>query len=308
MGKLFKYPLILICLLTGIFLGCEKEIDLELNNPEERIVVEGYIETGEFPYVLLTRNFSFFSDAGLSDLSKLYVKGAFVSVTVDGTEHVLDELCLSTLPPALKQIILDYMGVSESELNGADICAYVSTAIQGEIGKRYSLKVTSGKHELTSSTFIPNPTPIDSLWYSYDAQDTNLVILWGRYKDPDTLGNFYRYQTKINSEPFYSGFFGSVWDDVLGNGQQLTFSVDKGYPRNSEIDFDVYGLFDKGDTIILKINSIDQDHYRFWDTMEEQLRNNGPFSSPTYVQSNIIGGLGVWGGNGSVYDTLTVPK
>ena len=42
--------------------ACEREIDIELPNAEDLLVVEGSIETGEFPKVLITRNRGFFNE------------------------------------------------------------------------------------------------------------------------------------------------------------------------------------------------------------------------------------------------------
>jgi Domain of unknown function (DUF4249) len=303
------YLLLLVAAIFLVLQGCEKDITLELPKPEERLVLEGYIQQDEFPFLVITKNFSFFSGVDFDNLNDLYVKDADVVLTVDGKDYIMQNFCLSTLPQPLKELVLSYLGLNEDDLQGLDICAYISLDVTGEIGKTYNLKVDYNQHHLKAKTVIPNPAPIDSIWYTPDNTfPDSLVKLWVKFEEPDTFGNYYRYLTKVNSEPFYAGYFGSVWDDRLTNGQTFNFTLDKGYPRNSEIDFETYGLFRRGDTIILNINMIDYGHYRFWETMEAQMHSGGPMTSPSIIISNVENGLGIWGGNGAVYDTLIVPK
>ncbi len=297
--------LILLTLLTA----CEKEIDLDLPQAGSTLVVEGRIESGSFPFLFLTRNTSFFGTDNFSNLTDLYVHDAVVTVQVDGNDYVMDEYCLSTLPPALLPLLAEFLGVTPDSLPaGFDLCAYLSLDVIGEVGKRYDLRIVAGDQEITGSTAIPSMPPIDSMWtMPHPTLGDSMVILWVQFQEPDTLGNFYRYFTKANNEPFYPGLFGSVWDDQFTNGEMFRFNLDRGYARTAEIDFSTYGLFRKGDTIVVNFNMIDRPHHRFWNTLEDQLRSGGPFASPTYVISNVEGGLGVWGGYGSVYDTLVVP-
>ena len=291
------------------FSSCEKDITIDLPDSADKIVVEGHIEPGQPTYVILTKNISFFTTTGISDLNNIFVKGAVVKVS-DGTQTVLlDEFCLNDLPPGLKEQVLEFLGISESQAQNTNICAYVSLSLMGEVGKSYTLTVETAEHSLSAVTSIPSPVLLDSLWTIPDPEFADsLVALWMQIKEPDTLGNYYRYFTKANDEPFYPGYFGSVFDDQFANGSILRLFVDKGYSRSEDIDFDTYGLFRKGDTIIMKLASIDRPHFRFWSTIEDQILSGGPFSTPTYIQSNVKGGLGIWGGYGSDQDTIIVPK
>ncbi len=308
MMRYFTYGLLIV--LGTLLMSCEKEIDLELPPPGNTWVVEGYIQTDEFPYVILTRNTSFFGGDAFTSLGNLYVHDANVTVSNQGTDYDLQELCLSNLPPNLKPIVSQFLGVNVDSLPpDLDVCVYVNFQLTGREGERYNLRIQKADTIVTSSTSIPYAVPVDSMWVLPEPEVADsLVRLWVQFDEPDTLGNFYRYFTKRNSEPFYPGLFGSVLDDEFFNGQLFRFNLDRGYDRNTDIDFDTYGLFVRGDTIIVNISSIDRAHFRFWETAEDQLRSGGPFASPTYITSNVEGGLGVWGGYGSAFDTLVVPK
>ena len=103
--------------------------------------------------------------------------------------------------------------------------------------------------------------------------------------------------------------YNSVFDDALINGTSFDFPLDRGIDRNIDSTFNNYGYFNRGDTIIVKWSAIDKSHFDFWRTLEFELGSTGnPFASPVKVQSNVVGGLGIWGGYSSSYDTLVVPK
>lgn len=301
---------ILLIVLGAALSNCEKEIDLELPPPGNTWVVEGYVQSNEFPYVILTRNTSFFGGDAFTSIGNLYVHDANVTVSQQGMDYNLQELCLSNLPPNLKPLVSQFLGVNVDSLPPElDVCVYVNFQLTGQEGEQYDLRIQKDDTVVTASTFIPTSVPIDSMWIVPETEVADsLVRLWVQFDEPDTLGNFYRYFTKRNSEPFYPGLFGSVLDDEFFNGQLFRFNLDRGYDRNTDIDFETYGLFLRGDTIIVNISSIDRAHFRFWETAEDQLRSGGPFASPTYITSNVEGGLGIWGGYGAAFDTLVVPK
>ncbi|MBU3676608.1 MAG: DUF4249 family protein, partial [Chitinophagaceae bacterium] len=68
--------------LLGMFLlilaSCEKTIDVGLTEGEKQLVVEGVIESGQAPYVVLTRSIGFFDKIDLSKVD--FVKGAQLRV------------------------------------------------------------------------------------------------------------------------------------------------------------------------------------------------------------------------------------
>lgn len=307
----FAWQLSLTVFLLLFFSSCEKDISVDLPRSEDKLVVEGFIETGQFPYIVLTRNFSFFGgNDAFKGFSDLLVHGADVKVMEGGKEYAMNEFCLSTLPAAFRPLIEQFLGINLDSLPpGFDYCVYLNTELRGEVGKSYRLEVRKDSTYLEASTFLPPVPPIDSLWAIPDSsRGDSLYWLWCRFREPDTLGNFYRYFTKRNGEPFYPNYFRSVLDDQFANGQLFTFILERGYPRNSDIDFRTYGLFEAGDTVVVKITMIDYDHFRFWETIEDQWRSGGPFATPTYVQSNVKNGLGIWGGYSPTYDTIIIPK
>ncbi|MBD1396151.1 DUF4249 family protein [Pontibacter sp. JH31] len=302
-----------LLILIPFFLACEENLTIAIPAGQEQLVVEGHIEQGAPPVVVLTRSVPVFAGATPADIEASFVHGAQVVVSHAGKSYTLKEVPVAAFWPQLRRVVSEQYGIPEERLaSGSDFIFYVYTSeeLLGEIGKSYQLRISHEGRVLTSSTTIPNLNPLEGLFLEPhpDPAKDSLFTLYYRYRDPDTLGNSVRYFTKRNSEPFYPGYFASVFNDELINGvQNLTYPLDRGEPRGQEVDLDTYSYFGRGDTIVVRWASIDLAHYRFWLTLENERNNNGsPIGSPNTTRSNIIGGLGVWGGYGVTYHRIVV--
>ena len=123
----------------------------------------------------------------------------------------------------------------------------------------------------------------------------------------DPLGaNYYRYFTSVNGSGYVAGS-NSVADDAFFDGQLAKFNLFKSERRGVAFN-DNYGLFRRGDTVSIKLCTIDSLHFSFWQTLEFNANNGGPFSSYTKVSHNIKGGIGLWGGMAATYYDAVVPK
>lgn len=307
-----KLPLVALLLML-LLSACEEDVTIDLPAGEELLVVEGHIEQNAPPIVLLTRTIPVFSEVSAKSLSDSFVRGATVSVTTDGKTYTLKEVALGALNEDVKEIVALQFGIRPeliASAGGFEFYIYTSDELRGEVGHRYDLRITYQDRELRATTTIPQLNPLDSLWiapHPNPAQDS-LRILNYRYTDPDTLGNSIRYFTKRNNEPFYPGLFGSVFNDELINGGSISFPLDRGEPKGqAEIDEDLYSYFGKGDTVTVRWAAIDLPHYRFWSSLENEQNSNGsPIGAPNITQSNIKGGLGIWGGYGVTYHQLII--
>jgi hypothetical protein len=293
------------------FQSCEEPYLPPLSNDPPDIVVEGYIEAGDRPtppYVLLTYTQPFYNSFNAEALSGLFVHDAEVVVRDGEKEVLLEEICLEDLSPAELLLFGEFLGVSLDSLP-VNICVYIDRSLSmiGEAGKTYTLEIKADGRQLSAVTRIPNPVPLDSLKFVRPTQEAPAELRELRVflSDPVEEVNFYRYLTKVNSEPFIPGF-NSVLEDVLFNGQSFEFPMPKGEPRNETIDPRLFGFYSNGDTTTVKWCSIDKEQYDFWNTLEFNELNQGPFSSFTRIESNIEGGLGIWAGIGARYYTLNV--
>lgn len=293
--------------------ACEQEFLPDGVDFEEEIVVEGYIEVGPeaLPtYVLLTKTIEFFGDTiQPNQLNELFVRDAIVTVTDEaGNEVQLTQLCLDALPTDVQEQVAAILGIEIDPNQGIEvnICAYLDLLgeVEAEEGKSYDLRIEAGDEVLTSTTTIPNHVPLDSVYFTTPPGNTgadtlaemNCVI-----SDPSGP-NYYRFLTAENDGPLIATF-GTVTDDVIFDGQTFNFPINKAEdPDDEDLDFETFGLWHVGDTATLKWITLDEEHFRFWETFEANRNNQGPFATYTRVSFNIEGGLGIWGGlSSSIY-------
>lgn len=305
MNQLFKIATLLFT--AFLLANCEKEITLDLPDPTPQIVVEGSIYQGQTPIVILNTNFPYFGTFTLENYQQNFVRNAKVVVS-DGSKSVeLQEFCWSDLTEIEQQLLVAFGGgdngiIPDSIPDHFDFCLYTSfpPQIVGEVGKTYTLDITTQEGEsLSALTTIPQPVPFDSIWAERHLNE-EFAKYWRVYaslNDPAELGNYYRLFTQRNDEPFYPAPR-SVFDDLLVNGKEFYFPLDKGQAQSSPIDIDTYGYFEVEDTIQIRWTSIDEASYNFWRTLEFSSSANGPFGGSTKVIDNIEGGFGIWCGYG----------
>lgn len=303
---------ILVLLFSAwLFTACETEITVDLPQPKDQIVVEGYIENGLPPYVFLTKNQPFFGGIDLNNLDAYFVKGAKIVVKDGSNEIELTEYSsalINLLPEEEKTQLANLFGITLDSLGLLpDFSIYsvpIGSTFVGEVGKTYELNIIAEGKELSAVTTIPTPVVFDSLWTKPhpNPEIDTLVMLYGQITDPPTLGNFYRYFTKRNSGPYVTSF-NTVFDDLVINGKTFPIQIPYGISRtdrDQEFDINTFGYWKKGDTCYVRLAQLDREHYTFWRTLESERANQGsPFGSFVIVKTNIKGGLGIWGGYGS---------
>jgi hypothetical protein len=307
------YFLILTLTVAFSIYSCEKEYIPEdvFDNPE--LVVEGYIEYGDSalpPYVILTKSFPYTSTLSADKLNELFVHNATVKVSDGNTEIQLTEICLNTIAAidtALAQMVAQSIGLGDVDITQLNYCVYVdlaaflgSSPLIPTVGKTYDLLIIAEGDTIRSQTTIPPLVELDSVFYVNHPdfpQNDSLVELRGTLSDFAGRQDYYRVFTKRNNEPRYALIGGSVIDDSVFEGRQsFEFPIQRGQSITQEFDPNTFGYFWRGDTAVVRFSNIDYRHFRFWETLEFNLGTQGPFSTYVRVESNIQGGLGVWGG------------
>lgn len=284
--------------LSLLFFSCEKGVTFDLENSTPKLVVEATIEIGQPPYVVLTNSQNYFSQITPDIVASSFVRNANVSVSNGTVEHKLKEY--ST--PLQNGYIFYYYSIDSANL---------STAFLGEMNKEYFLKINTGGADYTATTKIPVITrQIDSLFWKKPPGniDSNKVALMIRATDKPGFGDYIRYYTKANSEPFYPAL-NSVFDDQIIDGTTYELEVERGVDRTKDIP-ENYSFFERGDTVTLKLCQIDKATFDFWRTMEFNYSSIGnPFGSPTKVLSNISNNaLGYFGGYAPQFKTIIIPR
>lgn len=161
-----KYKIVfLFVLLTG----CQKVIDLHLNNVSGKYVIEGNITNLPGPY----------------------------TVTIGQTGKVSDDYHFNGVSQATV-IIRDNAGNSET-LQEKSPGVYQTALLSGVQGRTYYLNITLGNQSFSSTSVMPYLVNLDSI-YVKDAMnfDKNVKAIVPVFTDPPEKGNCYRINQTIN--------------------------------------------------------------------------------------------------------------
>ena len=294
--KLLK--VIFFALVMPVFFSCEKNVSFKLHDAETKIVVEASIENDKPPTVVLSTSLDYFSEISPAILANSFVHNAEILISNGVLTHKLKEY----------QFIQNGYSFSYYSIDSSS----PATAFTGQLNTSYSLKINSQGEEYSATTTIPGITKrVDSVFWKQAPEylPDSMAALMVKVTDPPGYGDYVRYYTKDNSEPFYPAI-NSVFDDQIIDGTTYTLQVDRGYPRNLGLTKDELVYFNKGDTVTFKLCNIDKASFDFWRTMEFSYASVGnPFSSPTRVLSNINGNaLGYFAGYAAQYHTIVIPK
>jgi len=314
-----QFTIILPALAALTLISCEKEVEVDLPETEAKLVVEGTIEQGQPPIVILTRTQSYFAPTDLNSIASIFVKDAVITVS-DGTSTVtLLEISSEGLTEEQIQQAAEATGIDPALLADADISVYslLDDSFLGEVGKTYTLNISGDSKTCSAVTKIPNVVPWDSIWWrlaEQDADDDSSGYIWGRLTDPDTMGNGYRHYARryysadpdfIEDSRFISPL-GTTFNDKYLNGLTVDlFAVRGRSPFTDNSEDETAGFFLRGDSVVMKLVSMGLKEADFYITYDNNVGSQGDiFSTPANARGNIDGGLGIWAGWAAYYDTL----
>ena len=264
---------IVISLVTiFIFSGCQKVINVDLNEAAPRIVIEGLINDRRGPYtIMISQSGSYFNQPVLSPVS-----GAMAIITDNaGTIDTLKEMT-----PGI----------------------YLTSKTRGIPGRTYTLKVISENQEYVGSSTMFNHVNIDSLSlvksqsqrfdFGGNTQNELPFEIHCFFRDPMEK-NFYRIKVfrndSINTENY------RLFDDQYTNGQETELRV-----AHATAD----------DTYRIELLSLDKQTYEFYSTLEDLLHTNPIFgSTPANPNNNLSNGaLGYFGACAVSIKTIVITQ
>lgn len=265
MGKrtkiLFKdcFRIILTLLPFFVFPGCQKVINVDLNEASSRIVIEGLINDRRGPYsVTITRSGSYFNQPVLPSVS-----GATV-------------------------IITDNIVTIDTLREGAP-GKYITSKIRGLPGRTYTLKVISDDQEYTGTSTMFSHVNIDSLKlvksesqrfdFIPDSENDIHMEIHCFFKDP-LEKNFYRIKVYKNDSINTQSY--RLYDDQYTNGRDAELRV---------------AYAEAGSTYRIELLSIDKQTYGYYRTLNDLLYVNPFFgSTPANPNNNLSNGaMGYFG-------------
>jgi hypothetical protein len=279
-----KFMILLI--FAGLF-SCTSYVELDQEEYNPKIVVDGWIESGNYANVFLTFSSPFLTSYDSASIRATFINSAKITLTSSkGDSEIL------TL---------------HRQDNYFPPFVYKSSKIKGEVGVTYNLKIESMGNILTASTSIPDIPDIKGLEMetvtdssgilkvglqpcgtedeflimmikSSMAKDVNfhparIPVWWSPQSSDYVLLKVYRsHETNM--------YFLNPEDDVYKNWPDYQFALK--------------------DTVSVKVGRIDHESYRVMISIfSDQSIQENPFAfNSSGIKTNIVGGIGRWTGIG----------
>lgn len=242
------------------------------------LVVEGYIDAGGFPVVMLTTSVPVSSSVQyLDSLQEHLIRWARVAVSDGENEVVLTgKFDRNYFPPYI----------------------YTTGGLRGEVGKTYTLTVDYDRYHATAVTTIPSVPQIDSIRVLPTSVDS-LCSIKIAFTDSQHEKNYYKVFVRkgVYARQWRSSYLGVLDDGLLDGCSELT--VSNGELLTDTLEYTPF--FQYTDTIGVKFAAIDREAYLYWKSYEEytNFSRNPLFPVNNNLFSNIQGGIGCWYGCGA---------
>lgn len=253
--------------------------------PTENLVVEGWIEDGGFPVVLLTKSVPLSDVYQTQDsLLKYLVRWAKVTVS-DGADTVV------------------LTGMYQNNYYPPYI--YTTGRMRGRAGQTYHLTVEYDGYRATASTTIPESVMLDSVVVKYSTESDTLYQLNAHFTDNPATHDYYIFFTNVNmhSNQSFISYMGYV-DDTLLEGTHADIPIYKMQTLGEQYT----PFFLSSDMVEVKLAHADATAFNFWSDVQTSVSFSTNMFMPvlTNVRTNIVGGIGYWLGYGVSYRYVVV--
>jgi hypothetical protein len=323
MRKNTKY-ILLVALLALFHTACEKNIDIDIDEIESMIVLNGILTEGDH-----------------------------VNLYISRTRHILDNMQITTLQNATV-VITGEDGIADTLTYGSDQL-YRTSRMTIEPGKEYTVSASAtGYSSVKATSRIPEPVPMvrmDTL-SSVDEWGQQMLDFTIAFDDPAAVTNYYMLTVKSHYEIAYVDFnyyLDTLYVDpekdtvVIGYRRDSIEYIDV---RNESVWFDsenlaienedsyqsrvifsdklfdgkrysitgrfpTWFLYDAKDsaTIYFSLQAIDEHYYKYIDSRADHYyAKNDPFAVPVIVHNNIENGVGILGGVSVDTDSIVLPS
>lgn len=276
-----KVLIIIMLLLTAV--SC---IGLKLPQTESCLVLEGWIEDGRYPVVLLTTSVPVSQEKqDLESLDDHVVRWGKITIS-DGEREII----LTGGPD--DRFIPPY--------------SYTTARMKGEAGKTYTIKAEYKGMQAVAVTTVPESKELEYLRVERISGSDDCRIVAG-VKDDRSTKDFYKFfvMREGKDSTFMSSFLGLVNDEILTDeGDEVAV-----YNSMSVRDSVLYQYFTCQDVVHVRFTTMDETSWMYWSDFEEiqSLARNPFFPVSNSIRSNVKGGLGYWTGYGSSYYKVSIP-
>lgn len=301
----------ILLLLSMVLMGatCEREVDLEIDEPDPRILLSSTFTLGEKVRVEVSKTQSLFDYSPPE-----YLVNAQVSL-YQGDE-LLEELVLIALTPER-------------------VNPYYSTVdFEPQAGIIYTIKAAvDGFENVYAHSFIPESIPISDFEISDLSENEGSASyrkrydydLFFDYKDPVNTDNYYHlniYQqildyttndsgdTVITKSKYVAADLNANVDDIIKDqmhGGLLLKNNPSTEGYEFSLSFEITPEFQKLGKVFVELRTVSEEYYLFYSTFNRrQNQSNQPFTDPIAIYNNIENGQGYFAGYNSTLDSITV--
>ena len=265
-----------------MFAACDNSY-LESDNVEE-LVVEGWIENGHAPVVLVSGTLPVSSTPQpISSITEHILRYAEVYIEHGGQREYL------TARLTDRFVIGNY---------------FTSPSLRGVPGETYKLHVKWLDFEASAVCTIPEPAAIDSVYMEKAIDDTSYVAKMVFHNDRKAGRLYQTFRRSGSASNAYEAvnfttLDGSLIDSVVVE----TFMKPIAAPGTEDI------FFHPGDTVSLKLATIERPMFDFWKEFADYTNSAGmALTAPINVKGNVSGAIGYWAGYGiDVRELVCIP-
>lgn len=306
----FMWRPILMCVFAAMFLmgaTCERTVDLDIDEPPPRLVVNSSFTLGERVEVTVSK-----SQSILDNSLPEYLANAIV--TLYQGETFLEQLEL-VIEPAPR--IPPY---------------YVTTSFKPEAAVTYTIRVEAvGFETVEARSFIPEPVTLSSLKVS-DLQENNGSETYSRifsyqievdFDDPADEENYYhlnvfqeifdisltqtgdtvRENRRLERLPLMTTNNRIVPDMLIGG----LLIKDKPAPEDLvfDVSVEIVPEFEALGKIYAELRTVSKEYYLYFTTFNrQQNQSDGPFNDPIIIFNNVENGHGYFAGYNTTQDSV----
>lgn len=279
----FFFPIIFSCIIAA----CDS--DYLIDDSESKLVVEGWIENGGYPVVIVTKSLPVLEEGvEVDDIQDYLIRWAKVSVN-DGTDTIIltGKYDRRYYPPYI----------------------YTTGRMKGKCGNTYRLTVEYKEYYATAETTIPLPPNINGFSVVPCSLSDTLYQIDVSFRDFQNEKNYYQLFTKVGaeSEQYFAAMLGSIDDADYETDKDVIVPVYRGH---SLLEEEYTPFFKYDDTVGIKFAQLNQTSYHFWYnySKSQSFSSNILLSSTENLPSNITGGIGYWCGYGAVNTGLVIKE
>lgn len=273
-----KSHIIILLLLFFTIISCDNEYPKE----DQKLVIEGWIENGEFPVVLVSLSGNI--DNNGDKIADFMVRWAKVTINDGDSTYIL---------------------MGKPDKNYFPPYIYTSFDLRGEVGKNYTLEVEYNDMKAISVTSIPNPIDIEAIETTKVENSDSLHSINVIFSPKSIKKEYFklRYRDYKTETRFYPSFLGTFYTE--NNTDTLSTPL---YRSKLKTVKDYIPYFHTGATIEVRLGHISEESYKIWNDYDNIVNFGSSFffKQQTNLHTNIQGGYGYWIGYGISKHRITL--